>query len=118
MNISINSDNVLKILEFISHGLISLILVIVLKDKHPIILTILLYLIVAYLIRTNNMSFEVNSANYIPPLLLPSIGISILLLNYIINNVNSTENEYKCNKFKIWKAPFWSIFSYYVISLI
>ena len=91
-------NKIVSLLEYIIHGIFALVLVYILQDKYPIILAIFLYGIVAYLSYTQTT---------FPKYTLTLVGLSITAIAYLLNH-----------NFIIWRAPFWSIYAYYLLTMV
>jgi hypothetical protein len=97
------------------HIIVATIFIILLKNTRPITLTLLLTVILGYIIYSEKSN--------LPIYLLPSLGITIWLLDICITSntrvadlQNMISNE-KVLENNVWKIPYWSIASYYIVLL-
>lgn len=99
-------DELINILILLSHIVIGTIFVICLKNSRPLLLALLLSLIVGYI------SYSINES--IPYYTIPTIGLVIYALELITDVGNNTPMYIKITN-TLWKIPYWSIISYYII---
>lgn len=97
-----------NMLMLLSHLIVAIILIIVLKNTNPLLLTLLLSLIVGYICYTIQETF--------PIYLLPAIGITIYSVELLVSTKPS-QPLYTTILGSIWRVPYWAILSYYIVIL-
>lgn len=105
----ISLSDIKMFIELVSHIIISIILIITLKQK-PQILTILLFFIVAYL--------GYNYKNEINPFILISTSIGMFVIYSFINKMTIDNYGNKEIINNAWQVPFNTIMLYYIVSII
>lgn len=107
----ISNKTVRDLIILLSHIVIALILVTMLKTTHPYILLMILIGILSYIIYMNK--------DVMPVWLLPTLGTLIFFTRVYIDGskdyvVLDTNHQLK----KIWEIPLWSILSYYIVQIV
>ncbi len=101
--------NLLETSQLLSHFIVSIILVILLKNWNPYVLTIILSFMLTYIVYN-----EQTNSEYTYPL----IGLFIYLVKVTIELFTDIEKrnlDYQTKE--LWNLPFWSICSYYIIKI-
>lgn len=111
MNINFDQDKELvNMLLLLSHIVLAIIFIICLKNSRPVLLSMILSLIVCYICYTVQ--------EIVPWYLIPSIGIIIYGIEMVISNMSYDSSKLplhlKIIK-SLWRMPFMSIISYYII---
>ena len=86
-------------MENASHIIATLVLTLCLKKYNPVLLTMLLTLILAYISYTEQENFPIYT--------LLIFGIVIYVIDILVANTGDGNKN-------IWKVPFWGILTYYV----
>ena len=112
--LNIGKEVIIKYLIVMSHLLVTMMLCMALKKRHPIKLCVILSFIVGYL------SYNEKSS---PPYVLPILGFFIFSMKYLVDFlIEKTDSDPKNKMFeqmetKLWEIPFYGIVSYYAYLL-
>jgi hypothetical protein len=103
-----SQTDLINMILVLSHLVVAIILIIVLKNTNPLLLALLLALMVAYICYQNRQ--------IMPLYLLPAIGLLVYSLELLVST-KPNQPIYTTILGSIWRVPYWSILSYYIIIL-